>query len=1227
MLKRSSPDHLLIRLGWRIAAPPGLVHACFGGDGGDGGGSESGDSQSAMDAAGAYADAQSGLSAGDLSSAGGSGMMGGGAPGYASGEYGGDPSYSGDAFGGYGYEVSNNPSFDVQGNYLGGFAGYGDNALGAISGMADAAIGGFDASGWGDASGAYSGGDFTGDVTGSVTDTGGWGAWGDNALAGIADMADNSIGAISEANGWGDYAGEPTGLAVGDNMLGNISDMLGNIVDSTDWGAVAQDTTDYNAFTAPAVAGSPTAQAAESPFGAFDLNFSAPAQDQELQDYYNVDTLTQQDREAAPDPDFNPALAATLTAQNNLNNVNAELQQSQEEQNAIQADLEQGYAFDAVADQGGYRGSQYAAAPQDVSVAVAQENNPYGDLASVAGGFGSPSMGSQYGDYADMFAGPTQTAASTNLDGLPSGPVASGYGDYGMLTSGQLMGPAQGFELGAPGLLGDAIPGDVAYSTAAQSIGYDPETQSFGPVATEDPEALDIRGVLGFDPFSDVPLSSQSPTLSAPYSDNQYDSARDLTIAQGPMGTRGLSFADFNPISTAYANEVEPEIPADIRPLTISLKDRPEGELSSSGAAARSDGSVIDTGVEGPANNGGAVASGGNTTAADGAGSGGSGGSGSFGSSPGFTSSLPAIGSGSLGSLDTGAQAVRDAADRAKAASNPITQQNIPQPAYAPTPAFPAIGAMSPATQQVLQRALQAQSEGRGANPNGQGPAGEPGAVGERGSLAPLTSGSPAAADDPVVNPYARYAGREAPESEVKATAIAILGEARGEGKEGWAAVAQNLSNRAAINYGKKGRTVEAQASSKNAKGNYEYSFMGDNNRAAAEREARNNSKAWQEAQAIAKAVLEGRAVDATKGATAYRAGYANSPWHRGLERAGSVDVGSHIFSDFRNAPGAALPQLGPTPPARPADLPGPQSSVLDTIMKGLAALNPIGSAQAQEGKFSNRADPNAPRGPLNELEKAQRDGFISGPANPFGKVELMGPFPTAAPPSQIATAPNGWVLDGLPSGPVASTPGVVGPQGSPMSPTSVVTGAPTEITIAKAPSLPALGEPIEVASAPEPTPYSNDMDLTQIGDSKQAPFDPLSWVRGKDNLGPVNTVIGMGVPGFGLANMASNLLTGKSLLGNFITASPAEIEQSRNQTPDGDGGVPPPPLPYEATYNGGYGPGRGSTSTAGLAPTSPYSYTPPSGTNPAWQPRAYVPPTGNLTTYGITRGEHQFFA
>jgi spore germination cell wall hydrolase CwlJ-like protein len=320
-----------------------------------------------------------------------------------------------------------------------------------------------------------------------------------------------------------------------------------------------------------------------------------------------------------------------------------------------------------------------------------------------------------------------------------------------------------------------------------------------------------------------------------------------------------------------------------------------------------------------------------------------------------------------LASLSAPAGAVGGApGEGATAPTSPGQAAPPPPQAFAPTPQLPPLPQWTPPM---------------GRNPNavadtapGVGPA-----VGERAAppvaplgptpglapLAPLTEDrreqeSPAQQNAQQAaqqgNPRARYAGQPAPESEVRALARAMLGEARGEGPQGMAAVGSVISNRAAVNYDNFGRTVEAQVNAPR-----QFDLARDRNARAAERAM--NTPLGRQATQMARDILEGRALDPTRGAVAFRNPQtaARSSWHANLERNGAVDIGQHRFSDFRNA-AQMLPDSPPMPPARPDDLP--------PLPQGNVPSAPRPAGQIEINDITSRADPRWSRfGPIDKVE------------------------------------------------------------------------------------------------------------------------------------------------------------------------------------------------------------------------------------------------------------------
>lgn len=134
--------------------------------------------------------------------------------------------------------------------------------------------------------------------------------------------------------------------------------------------------------------------------------------------------------------------------------------------------------------------------------------------------------------------------------------------------------------------------------------------------------------------------------------------------------------------------------------------------------------------------------------------------------------------------------------------------------------------------------------------------------------------------------------------------------------------VGATLANRARTDFGGFGTDVNAQA---NAPG--QYTGLTAKNIARAQREVESGNAAAARASEIASRVagqlVSGELDDPTGGARSYRVTGSPSPVHDRLERAGSIDIGRHTFSDFASMP---------TPVARPSEYGGQTNASLSSL-------------------------------------------------------------------------------------------------------------------------------------------------------------------------------------------------------------------------------------------------------------------------------------------------------
>lgn len=129
-----------------------------------------------------------------------------------------------------------------------------------------------------------------------------------------------------------------------------------------------------------------------------------------------------------------------------------------------------------------------------------------------------------------------------------------------------------------------------------------------------------------------------------------------------------------------------------------------------------------------------------------------------------------------------------------------------------------------------------------------------------------------------------------------------MLGEARSQGLQGLAAVANVLANRSVDDRfsSQFGRSIASQAL---APTQFSAWNIGDPNRAYMQGLSARDP-AYQQAMAMARDIFEGRVADNTRGATNYRNPTLapNSSYHRGFEDVSYLDIGDHRFSRFSSS-------------------------------------------------------------------------------------------------------------------------------------------------------------------------------------------------------------------------------------------------------------------------------------------------------------------------------------
>lgn len=138
--------------------------------------------------------------------------------------------------------------------------------------------------------------------------------------------------------------------------------------------------------------------------------------------------------------------------------------------------------------------------------------------------------------------------------------------------------------------------------------------------------------------------------------------------------------------------------------------------------------------------------------------------------------------------------------------------------------------------------------------------------------------------------------------------------------------VLATLGNRALTDFGGYGTSIDDQATARN-----QYTGLTARNIARAQREVMSGNPAAvaadQTARRLAAQLVSGELDDPTGGARSYRVIGSPSPVHDRLERAGSIDLGRHTFSDFAATPMPvarpseySTPSLASLTGSRPAD-------------------------------------------------------------------------------------------------------------------------------------------------------------------------------------------------------------------------------------------------------------------------------------------------------------------
>lgn len=206
--------------------------------------------------------------------------------------------------------------------------------------------------------------------------------------------------------------------------------------------------------------------------------------------------------------------------------------------------------------------------------------------------------------------------------------------------------------------------------------------------------------------------------------------------------------------------------------------------------------------------------------------------------------------------------------------------------------------------------------------------------------------------------------------------AATIFGEAGGEGYQGKIAVGNVVKNRMKLGDASVADVVYGSSSKKNGQFSI---FNNSRGYSAIERAAKDNSKAWQDSVRAAKAVLEGKVKDNTKGATHYyNPKRANPRWKSSGEK--TATIGNHTFrklegtgfqvkasaaSVHRRAPAKVqnLSLMPDTLPALPRPAPGAKRRL--SVLEAAEELN----RKIASGEIVNPLSQPAPIPPLRQAD------------------------------------------------------------------------------------------------------------------------------------------------------------------------------------------------------------------------------------------------------------------
>lgn len=201
-----------------------------------------------------------------------------------------------------------------------------------------------------------------------------------------------------------------------------------------------------------------------------------------------------------------------------------------------------------------------------------------------------------------------------------------------------------------------------------------------------------------------------------------------------------------------------------------------------------------------------------------------------------------------------------------------------------------------------------------------------------------------------------------------------ILGEARGEGDTGMAAVAHNVLNRAASGkYSSDPAEVALQPK--------QYSTWNSGEGGNNPGQFKPGTEAYEHAAQIVDAVATGQIPDMTGGALFYHAKGVNPSWSSGVNKNGTLNVGNHVFYPSRPTPPGEIPQVASAlDTQRQAPVP---ASVEDRVTARNTAVSPLQSA-------------------LDRMATARRNQVT--PASVEDRVTARNKAPVAASPLQQAT-------------------------------------------------------------------------------------------------------------------------------------------------------------------------------------------------------------------------------